>query len=56
MHVGILPQVDARQVEAEDIDRAAQAAQPAAGELRRTVGSQRMMQDVEVATEPAASA
>ena len=38
VHVGVLPEVERREVEAEHVDGAAQRPQPAAGEDRAAVG------------------
>ena len=46
--LGILPQVDAREVEAEHFDRAPQGAQPPARDQRRAVGEQRTIEHVEI--------
>ena len=49
--IGILPHVERREVEAEDVDRAAQRPQPAAREDRAAVGFQRVGDDREVGGE-----
>ena len=48
MHVGVLAQVNRRQMKAEHLHRAAQLAQPPAAERGRTVGHQRAVQGVEI--------
>jgi hypothetical protein len=51
MHVRVLPQVERRQVEAENGDGMAQAAQAAAPEQAAFVADQRAVQHVEVGGE-----
>ena len=51
MHRGILPQIDAREMEAESVGCATQAAQPTARERRRAVGRERMIKNAEVGNE-----
>src|SRR5262249_60674906 len=48
VHVGVLTQIDGCEMEAEDIDRAAQAAQAAARQRRRSIGGKRAMEDVKI--------
>ena len=48
MHVGVLAEIDAGEMEAENFDRAPQHAQPSARNHRRAVGNQRAIEDVEI--------
>ena len=54
VHVRVLAQIDRREMEAEDIDRAAQIAQPPLGQDRRAVGDQRIGDDREIGEQFAA--
>src|SRR5207302_4021470 len=51
MHLGILPQIDARKMEAKSVGRATQAAQPTPRQRRRAVGCERTIKDAEVGNE-----
>jgi len=56
VNVGILAQIEAGEMEAEPVDRAAQSAQPPVRQRGRAVVGQRAMQDVEVGDQLGGSA
>jgi hypothetical protein len=56
VHVGILAQINAREIEAESVGDATQAAQPTTRQHRRAVRDERTIKNAEVATNSAASA